>query len=358
MQFVRIFFLISALTQISSAFGDEIHNLYDGVRERAMGGASTAITEGDEAIYLNPAAMAGNKRAVFYALNADVSLSSDTITTFESSSTAFSNINDAAINSLMGKDIEGRATLSPAITLPNFGVSFLIDQQFALLAHNQANPQVLLGYQTTNGIQFATGFTVIGNNKNSKDELRIGAGYKIMFRRGGYYDLTLDQILNINENEVKNVIGSFGTGMDGDFGLQYIRKISKTTQLLAGLDYQDIGGMTFSGGGQTQAENLAIGIGAKFMLGRAANMTIGYDIKNLTQDVQFEKRQHFGIELALPLVAFDLGLNEGAYISYGASVDLWLLKISALSYEEELGTDVGQEGERNYMLRITIKFDI
>jgi hypothetical protein len=349
--------LLAAFTLMPQAFGAEIIDLYQGARERAMGGASTAITEDDEAIYLNPAAMAGNKGAAL-SVSADAAVSSDTITTLKTSNTAFKNIDSNTVNSLLGKDIEARATLTPSITLPNFGMSVLVDQQFALLAHNASNPNVLLGYQTTNGVQFSTGFNVLGKRKNATDELRVGAGFKMMFRRGGYYDLSLSQILNMNEASVKNMVGNFGEGMDGDLGLQYIHRVNKTTQLLAGLDYQDIGGMSFSNGGQTQEENLSLGLGARFMFARGMNMTVGYDVKNLTQDVQFEKRQHFGVELALPLVAFDLGLNEGEYISYGVSVDLWLLKVSALSYEEELGTDVGQEGERNYMLRITIKLGI
>jgi hypothetical protein len=218
-------------------------------------------------------------------------------------------------------------------------------------------PQVLLGAQTTSGVQFATGFSVMGKNRKAKSDLRVGIGYKIMWRRGGYYHLTQNQIFNISQNEVKSIVGNFGEGMAGDFGLQYIRNLSNNAKLMAGLAYTEIGGMAFKGGGDPQSENLAVGVGSKFSVGRGLGLTVGYDIKHLTQDVQFAKRNHLGADFSIANLDFYGGLNEGRYLSAGMAMDFWLIKVSALTYAEEIGEYSGQMGERRYMIRITLKFD-
>lgn len=351
--------LAALVTTVSSrsARAAELRDLYRGARETAMGGASTAITEGDEAIYLNPAAMAGNTRTVFYLLNLDGGISTDTIDELTTASSTFKNINVGTINKLMGKNLYSQGTLTSAITVPNFGFSLLIDEQAALLVQNQAMPQVLLGAQTTSGIQFATGFSVLPKSRRSKSDLRVGVGFKIMFRRGGYHNLTLDQIYNISQQEVKNITGNFGEGMSGDLGLQYSRQLSGKAQLLGGLSYTEMGNMKFSNGGDAQPENLSVGLGSKLSLGRGLAMTLGYDIKHLTQDVQWAKRNHFGADFRVGNMDFMGGLNEGRYLSGGIAADFWLIRLTALSYAEEIGEYSGQMGERRYMLRLTLKFD-
>jgi hypothetical protein len=355
-----LFFLlcIFAFSGVLQAQAQEIRDLYRGPREAAMGGASTAITEDDEAIYLNPAAMAGNKKSKFYLLNIDGQTSTDTIGEVQGASTAFKNISPATLNQFMGKNIFLEGTLTSAFLLPNFGVSAIVDEQLAMLVQNEANPSVQLGMQTTSGFQFSTGFSVLPYSRRSQDDLRVGLGYKIMFRRGGYNTLDMNQIFNISQAEVRTIMGNFGEGMAGDFGLQWIRTVNKNTKLMAGLVYQDIGGLHFNGGGQTQPENLAVGLGSKFSLGRGMAVTLGWDVKNLTQDVEWAKRNHIGFDLALADLDFFGGLNEGLYLTGGAAVDLWLLKLTALTYAEELGEYSGQMTERRYMLRITIKFDM
>lgn len=353
----RWFAILLSLIVIESASAD-IGDLYTGPREAAMGGACTAITEGNEAIFLNPAAMAGNKGATLYVLNADGQVSTDSITEVKSTANTVKNISPATVNQYMGQNLAAQGTLTPALTFGNFGVSALIDQQFALLVQNQQNPQVLLGYQTTNGVQMAAGFSLLPQRKNSKDDLRIGIGYKVMFRRGGFYTLTQQQIFNLSEQEVKGIIGSFGEGMSGDFGLQYIRKINPRIQLLAGLDWAQMGNMGFGNGGQEQEQNLAVGLGAKFKLNRGADVTLAYDLKYLTQGMEFQKRNHLGFDISLLNVDLYGGINDGLYLSGGASIDLYILKLTALTYEQELDALSGQFGERRYMLSFTFKLPI
>jgi hypothetical protein len=351
------FLLLSFLAApLGSAYAQEFHDLYVGTREQAMGGASVAITQDDEAIYLNPAAMAGNKGFKIYLLNLNVEVSSDAVNDIKNSATVFNNIGPTSLQNFVGQNIETRAELTTGLTIPNFGMSYLVDQQVALQVQNLSNPNVLFGLQTTNGFQFATGFSLLSKNKKSQDDLRVGLGFKFMYRRGGYNDLDLQQILNISQSEIKTITGNYGVGEDGDLGLQYIRTLNKKWKLMAGLDYQDVGGMAFSTGGQTQQENLGMGIGAKFSPSRLLDITLGYDLKNLTQDMPFERKNHVGLEFAFPILRLQLGLSEGAYFSYGATTDFWLMSVSLLSYEEELGEDPGQDGERRYMVRIALKF--
>jgi hypothetical protein len=360
----RFIFLSLAVVFAGHSARADVGDLYTGAREAAMGGASTAIAEGDEAIFLQPAAMAGNTGATLYLLNADGELSTDSVTAVKTSTSYFNNISVSTLNNYLDQTFAAQGTLTPAITLPYFGFSVLLDQQYALLVQNQANPQVMLGMQTTNGFQFATGFSVFPDGRRRKknrtlppltDDLRVGVGYKIMFRRGGYYTLTTDQVFNISETEIKNIVGSFGEGMSGDAGIQYIHTFNPHYQFLAGLDWAQIGNMSFNNGGQTQDQNLSLGVGAKMLLNRGASLTLGWDVKHLTDSMEWAKRNHLGLDLQLANIDLYGGLNDGYYLGGGAAVDLWLLKVTLLSYEQELDALSGQLGERLYMLRVTVK---
>ena len=86
-------------------------------------------------------------------------------------------------------------------------------------------------------------------------------------------------------------------------------------------------------------------------------MTTTFDLRHLLDTTDFKKKSHIGFELGLPFINLDAGVDQ-VYINYGASVDIWLTRVSILSYEEENGSFVGLNPERRYSLTIDLKFNL
>jgi len=68
-------------------------------------------------------------------------------------------------------------------------------------------------------------------------------------------------------------------------------------------------------------------------------------------------KTHFGTEFSLRILDFYAGLNQ-LNPTYGAAFDLWILRISAMSYAEELGVVYHQLPSRRYMLQIDFSLPI
>ncbi len=328
----------------------ELRELYRGSRAQAMGNAFVAVADDEEAIFYNPAGLAGNTRTKITYLAADIEASNDLIFGIGQNLGAFSKLGAGTINTLMGKDIYGRVTLSPTITFPGFGLAVLVDDQAALMAKNMALPHITLGYQATNGMQAGFGFAVGGKKRKSRGELRLGVAGKVLWRRGGYHEIPLMNMFKINANTLGDMTGGFERGMGGDLGAQYLFDLDPHIRLSAGTAYTDILDTKFGGIADSQPSNLSTGAAASYHFKRAST-TVAYDYRHMLTTTDWRKKSHLGWELSLPIVSVQAGLNQMTFC-YGATVDLFLFKIRALSYAEDMAAFANLESQRRYMFRI------
>jgi hypothetical protein len=360
--------LITIFLSATSAGATELRDLYQSPSMEAMGGAGIADVEGTDAVYLNPAAMAGNP-GFSLEVPESIQASGDTVTGTSATIKAFHNFDSNSLNSLIGRDIYARSQFSPTILVPNFGISFLVDDEIGLMSRNQSLPQFNVGYQTTNGVQFAYGISLLpeGRQRNHKkkvkeaplkDDLRVGISYSLMWRRGGYNLLSLSQIANASKAEITSIIGDYQEASAGSLGLQYIHRYDERFRFEWGAAYTQIGDLKFGPGTTQQDGDLSTGVAVKYRVNAVLDTTLAYDLKNLNEDVEFARHNHVGTSLKFPLFTVFAGLSEGSLPSYGASVDLWLLKFTALSYVEEEDTLVGQDDQRRYLAQVSIKFSL
>ena len=352
-----IAFALALMSQ--SAFAavgtDSLNDLYSSAEALGMGNAFTAVVDDEQSLYYNPAGLAGVTRPKVTYLDVQAEISSGIITTTQSSLSTFSNLSGDALNALMGKDIYARASIAPTLVFPGFGIGLLVDQQLAIYSQNIALPSMTLGDQTTNGIKvgYARSFYPGSRKKNGKNEIRVGVAAEMLFRRGGYYNLSESQLININETSFKNIVGNFGDGFGLDTGIQYLRHQSQRLTLMAGAAWENAGGVTFSTPtAAPQQGDLSLGVGARYQL-PGIRTTVAYDMKHLDESTDWRMRQHAGIEFKIPLVSVSAGINEISY-TFGASVDVWLAKVSFVSYAEELAAEAGLATERRYMVRISL----
>jgi hypothetical protein len=86
-------------------------------------------------------------------------------------------------------------------------------------------------------------------------------------------------------------------------------------------------------------------------------MALALEMRHLLDDADWRKKTHVGLELAVPPgMAFWLGLNQ-TQLTYGASFDLWLARISAVAYGLDMGGYAFEDTESRWALRADVKFN-
>ncbi|MFN7685095.1 MAG: hypothetical protein ACK5QT_06750 [Oligoflexia bacterium] len=384
----------------------ELRTLYRDTRMKAMGGAGIALQLDDrdavQGIFTNPAQMAGNQDLTLHFFGLDLAASWDTYTAIGDTMSAFSNFSFSSLNTLMGKNIYANAQVVSALTLPNFGAALIVDGQYAFFAKNQAYPEFTVGYQTTTGIQAAWGTSfdlgsvggggtssgrasrsggrrrprtqsgrragsagaqesvpIIGYDGVEGSEIRLGLGGKILWRRGGYKPLPLTDLLSADLSTLSRIAGNYETGYGLDAGLQYIRSLGPSMTLSLASSFMNIGDVDFVGSNSdTLPGNLSAGAALRYSLGGITAATLTYDQSFLFSGVDdWRKGSHLGVEWELPAISIYGGYNQ-SYLSYGASFDAWLFRVTATSYAEELGARSGQEANRRYLLRLATRISL
>ncbi len=329
-------------------------------RQMAMGGIGVGLADDEYALFNNPAGLAGQKSRKFRPVSVALEGALDVYGSLSTVTDAMSNFSVGTLNELMGKDIYLRASTAPMITLPNFAVAFIGDAQGSLLIRNQANPIYRIGNMLTYGFQAGMGWS-FKSGRRPVDEWRFGLAGKVLWRRGGIYDLGTPEFLSLANDAkgfVARLVGNYGMGFGADAGVQYVRHLDqKGSDFFFGASLTDIAGTRFdTPTARPISMNPSIGVGwikkSDFLSFKA-----GLDFRNLTRETRFSNKIHFGTETSLPLFDLYAGLSQ-LNVTYGASFDLWVLRVTALSYAEELGVAYRQNTSRRYVLHVDFNLPI
>lgn len=329
----------------------------------AMGGAYTAIVEDRDAAFYNPAGVAAYDRLSIHYATLDPTVSGWVVSGW-STLEDLRNPSGADLNALMGKNIYVEGTASTAVLAPGFALIGFYDAQGALYAKNQAFPKIEYGYQTTSGVQAAFGFSIQDGRKRGRgrrngeylNEWRFGVGAKFLARTGGYRLLSAAELFTIDSSNAADLIGGSGTGYGGDIGVQRVQRLNPNTTAYWGAAFLNVGDVHFGGGASPQKGDLSTGVGLRFKRG-IASVTLAYDLQQINRSDSFGKKQNTGVKVSLPLVDLYGGFHQG-FLTYGAAFDVWILRVAASVYREELGPYQKQDPEDRFALRIDFKMDL
>jgi opacity protein-like surface antigen len=345
---------LAARADYSGDAHQNLRELYHGARAMAMGNAFVSIADDEEALFYNPAGLAGIESSTFQLVNSDLEISGDIVSSTQSSYDQFKNLSGDSLNILMGKDVYLHGNYVPTYVTKNFGFGVLFDQQLSLISQNKSLPQVEMGYQTTNGIQMGYAFQ-LDRAKKAKSDWRFGIGLKYLFRRGGYYTLDQKQIINMSQDELKSIVGGYGSGFGFDLGTQYIYRINHFLKLQAGAAWTEIGGVSFGNDtSEPVSGNLSAGLSVRYEFAHMG-ATLAYDLRHINQSVDARLRNHFGMELSIPMFKVLAGINE-VYPTFGFGVDIGLVQLMTVSYAEEQSAFAKTNPERRYLLHIGMGF--
>jgi hypothetical protein len=354
MRKVLFFSILILCLQLSSAHSSEFHPLFRGARAQAMGNAFTAVADDEQAIFYNPAGLAGIKKFSLNLASVNGEVSNDLISSVTSLSSAFENPGISTLNAFMGKNVYFRAQGTASLVLPGFGAAVLWDEQSALRLQNQSLIQATVGLQNTYGAQIGFGIPLL-KLRRKKGELRFGVAGKAMWRRGGFQNPTMTQLLTFDLKSIANNLDNFGSGMGIDTGLQFVYSLNKKLLLMSGVAVTDLGDTSFTNGVGSQKSNLTGGVAARFSHSDMV-ATLAYDYSHFFENMDWKKKNHLGLELKFPLLRLYTGLNQ-VYPTYGVGLDFWLIRLMYLSYAEEQLSSAPLNPDRRTMLNCSIKFE-
>ena len=115
---------------------------------------------------------------------------------------------------------------------------------------------------------------------------------------------------------------------------------------------------------EVQDQPMQVNFGSSYSqkIGPGFDFTVSADIKHLSEEMEFSRRIHLGIELGLsPAISVLAGLNAVDNYSYGLKFDAALVKVYAGFYGVETGEKLGQEESNRFLVYVSLfdfKFDL
>jgi hypothetical protein len=355
----------------STAGAKELYGPEAGVVPFGMGRAYSAIADDWLALHYNPAGLALVKKLDFQLLELRLGVNETVLQNYSNFKDLGGTSGGALANTLddfTGKRLMAAGGNITQLTIPHMALAMIYDTQTNFNLENQAYPQTEMRY--TKDLGFMLGGAV---GMGKRKDLRVGLAVKYINRTGSSRSVPVSDLAG-NRNSILDGFKSSGTGIGADFGLQYRLPTSGRTEITTSFVWHDIGHTRFGTSHQKSApsaieQNIVAGLGVRFPIGGRKNrrlerrygpsrstnhLSFAFDYSHLNYGWDKEhlpKHTHFGMNLDLPLLSLQLGLNQTS-ITYGTSFDIGVVRVSVASYAEELGNYGGQKTDRRYLVSI------
>ena len=354
----------------------EVSYLGRSPRALLMGDAYTAIADDEYTLFYNPAALGRNKGVSFTPLAPSLGGTNalDDMDRFDN----FPQKDPAAIaQRILNYPVTIQASIFPGLKLGTFGFNLFATSKTNIVLRNAIHPALDVDYKYDRG--FVAGYAYnIGSGafsqkikKSNKEKLTsgrrisFGVAVKHMNRQGisDQYDLFGTKLLNkINSGatdieDLKEALGySKGKAWGVDIGSEYA--ISSGRSLLtAGFSILDIGDTQFTkteGIGDVPLQEMRINTGVAYKQDFGFfDYTLSMDMHPLNATIPFGRKFHMGAELSLPLLTFHGGWS-GGYLSYGATVKFWPLKVTGGFYGTEVGYKFKEQEAKRFIVYVSL----
>lgn len=351
------------------AQAEELYGPDVGVVPFGMGRAYSALADDWLALHYNPAGLALVKKVDVQLFDLRVGSNRDVLQSYSN----FSGMGKSgglanSLNSFVGKHVMASLSNQSQITVPHFAIGLGYDIHANVDIQNSAYPTTFTRY--TKDLTLQMGGALAAGPKKA---LRVGASVRFINRTGGSRYLTVDEIAG-SKASLKEKFMSNGSGIGGTIGMQYRLPTPGRTEVTTSFVWHDIG-KTVYGGSMDQNrpsrtdDNMVAGLGIRFPIGGKKNrrlerrygpdrstshLSLAFDYSHLNYSINEEhlpKHLHFGMNLDLPIVSLQLGINQTSFTT-GFGFDLWALKVNFATYAEEMGNYGGQRRDRRYLLSI------
>lgn len=354
----------------------EVSHIGRSPRALLMGDAFTAVADDDYTLFYNPAALGRNKGVSFTPLNPEIGGTNalDDLDRFEN----FPKSDPSAIaDRILNYPVHLQAGIFPGLKMGRFGFNLFASSKTNIVLRNAIHPTLDVDYRYDRG--FIAGYAHnIGSGafasrikKSSKEKLTsgnrvsFGIAVKHMNRQGisDQYDLFGTTLLNkINSGatdleDLKDALGySTGKAWGVDIGMEHAVSSGRSL-LTTGISILDIGDTQFNrteGTGEVPKQNMTVNSGVAFKQDYGFfDYTLAMDISPLNGPTVLSRKFHLGAELSLPLLTFHGGFREG-YLSYGATVKFWPVKLTAGFYGVEVGSQFKEQEAKRFIVYLSL----
>lgn len=332
-----------------------------------MGDAFTAVNDDDFTLFYNPASLARHKKDfTLYPFNPQLNGTNllNDLDRFED----FPDEPVAASKVLMDYPAHASAGIAPGFKLFNFGVSFFASESYDVLLRNPAHPMLDLDLHSDKGIVVGMGIPLgssrINKKSQSGSQTSIGLSAKYIERTGIRDTLALTSEVvadSLGQDELQDIIKKLGqtkgVGYGFDAGLEHVVR-QGSSQFVMSLAALDITGTTFT---ESKKENLQVAdIRDQVNLGLAAGQDfklfhyiLSADVRGLNEEMDFGKRLRVGAQVGIPGIKLLAGMNSG-YYSYGAMLDMNMIKVTAGFYDIEIGSKYKQTKSKRFVIYLSL----
>ena len=368
--------LVLFITNVAGVFAQEVPYIGRSPRAQLMGDAFTAVADDEYTLFYNPAALGRNKGVSFTPINPSISGTNaiDDTDRFKD----FPKNDPAAIaNKILNYPVSVQASVFPGLKMGTFGFNLFATSKTNMTLLNAIHPVLDVDYRYDRG--FVTGFAYnMGSGastsrikKSSKTKivsgrrLSVGVSIKHINREGmnDQYDLFGTTLLNkisqgkTDIDELKKALGySKGKAWGVDVGTEYAYSSGRNL-FTAGFSILDIGDTQFKkteGIGDVPKQEMTVNTGIAFKQDYGLlDYTLAADLRPLNSAIPFSRKFHMGAEIGFPLVTAYAGWSEG-YVSYGASLKLWPVKLTAGFYGVEVGSKFREQEAKRFLVYVSL----
>lgn len=334
-----------------------------------MGDAFTAVNDDEYSLFYNPASLARHRRDFTisplsgHLSGTNVLNDLDRFSDFPSDPVAASDV-------LMDYPVHASAGVTPGFKLFNVGFSYIVNDSYDLLLRNRTHPTLDLDLRSDRGVQLGVGIPLgpgrISKKSVSGSQTSLGISAKYIKRKGLRDSLALAGTTvpdSLGQSEINNIVQSLGQ-IEGqawgfDAGLEHVIK-QGNGQLIFGLSALNISGTDFKLSGSNPNKLKLSNIRDQVNLGVAGghdykffHYILSADVRALNEQMDFGKRLRFGAELGFPGISLIGGFNSG-YYSYGVSIDMLFMRLTAGFYDIEIGSKYKQQKSERFVLYLNL----
>lgn len=262
------------------------------------------------------------------------------------------------LNGFYGQPIQTGLDARLSIIAPRIGFSGYANTYLRSYLSNPLVPEWYINYLSDYGmtVAFSTVFS---------ETFSAGIGLKRITRSGGEVILDTQEINDYvngvtDTADILEMFDDVGIGYGVDVSFLY--KTPGDRSSVVTLVWKDVGTTSFqktSGDQNPPAlhDNLTLGLGY-LIKGTGIDIKTGFEYRHiLTSSAQIGKKLHAGIEVSLPLIDLRAGMSQG-YATFGAGLDLWIMRLEVAKFTEEYGEYPGQTPEERIQLSLTMDFSV
>jgi hypothetical protein len=372
---VKYYFFIIIFSLSFAVSAKEFSYMARSPQALLMGDAYTAIADDEYTFFYNPAALGRNKGVSSSLLNPAIGLPDvyHDLSKFQK----FPNTAAGISGKIMEYPIYMQLGAFPTLKMSHFGITMFANNTTSLVLHNATHPMLDINYRYDRGFIMGAAYNVgtgaFSDKPKRVSKAKITAGtrwstgfaIKHINRQGlqNQFDLFGTTLLNkissgaTDTAALKSALGySTGDGWGFDVGTEFART-SGNTLFTAGLSILDIGDTHFSktsGSAAIPKQDMSVNTGVAFKQDFTIfDYTLAADLHPITSSIAFARQVHLGIEASIPFVTAFGGWSEG-YLSYGASVKLWPVKLTTGFYGVETGTKFRQQEAKRFVIYLSL----